>query len=162
MAAAYMARAVLGFNEQFERLGALAVVVAVGAMLAWIETPWTGLALAACLLLIIRPLATMLTLARVPSLSLRQRVLIGWFGVRGVGSIYYLALAFTHGVADTVARTLADTALVVVATSVILHGVSVTPLMRAYEARGAAKRARLKGDRARGTERSESASGEHR
>ena len=36
-APAYMARAVLSFNEQLERLGELAAVLVVGAMLADIE-----------------------------------------------------------------------------------------------------------------------------
>ena len=134
-AAAYMARAVLSINEQFERLGELALVVAVGAMLAWIETPWPGVALAACLFVVVRPLATLVTLAPVRSLALRQRAFIAWFGVRGVGSIYYLTFAFSHGLAGAEARTLADATLVVVATSVVLHGISVTPLMRWYESR---------------------------
>jgi NhaP-type Na+/H+ or K+/H+ antiporter len=133
--AASMARAVLSINEQFERLGELALVVAVGAMLAWVETPWPGLALAVCLFAVIRPLATLLTLAPVPSLALRQRAFIAWFGVRGVGSIYYLTFAFSHGLGGADARTLADATLVVVAASVVLHGISVTPLMRWYESR---------------------------
>jgi NhaP-type Na+/H+ or K+/H+ antiporter len=138
-AAAYMARAVLSFNEQFERLGEVAVVVAVGAMLAYVETPWPGLALAACLFIVIRPLATLVALAGVPSLRLRQRGFIAWFGVRGVGSIYYLTYAFSHGVAHADARTLTDVTLLVVAASVVLHGISVTPLMRWYETRGASR-----------------------
>ena len=46
-APAYMARAVLGFNEQLERLGELAVVLVVGAMLADIEVLGPGIWLAA-------------------------------------------------------------------------------------------------------------------
>jgi NhaP-type Na+/H+ or K+/H+ antiporter len=138
-AAAYMARAVLSFNEQFERLGEVAVVVAVGAMLAFVETPWPGLVLAACLFIVIRPLATLVALAGVPSLRLRERGFIAWFGVRGVGSIYYLTYAFSHDVANSDARALTDATLLVVAASVVLHGVSVTPLMRWYEARGAGR-----------------------
>ena len=133
-APAYMARAVLGFNEQLERLGELAVVLVVGAMLANIEVLWPGILLALALFVIIRPLATMLTLCRMP-LSRPQRAFIAWFGVRGVGSIYYLTYALSHGVPAPAARMLADITLVVVAASIVLHGVSVTPLMQRYSAR---------------------------
>jgi sodium/hydrogen antiporter len=133
-APAYMARAVLNFNQQLERLGELAVVLVVGAMLAKIEVLGPGLLLAAGLFVIIRPMATVLTLFRTP-LSRPQRAFVAWFGVRGIGSVYYLAYALAHGVAAPTARVLADITLVVIAASIVLHGVSVTPLMRRYSAR---------------------------
>ena len=132
-APAYMARAVLGFNEQLERLGELAVVLVVGAMLADIEVVGPGLWVALSLFVVIRPAATLLTLFRVP-LSRPQRAFIAWFGVRGVGSIYYLAYALSHGVHAPAGRMLADVTLVVVAGSIVLHGISVTPLMQRYSA----------------------------
>jgi NhaP-type Na+/H+ or K+/H+ antiporter len=138
-APAYMARAVLSFNEQLERLGELTVVLVVGAMLAEIEVLWTGVVLALVLFVVIRPVATVLTLFRTP-LSRRQRVFIAWFGVRGVGSMYYLAYALSHGVSAPVDRMLADMTLVVVASSIVLHGVSVTPLMQRYSARTGSRR----------------------
>ncbi len=137
-APAYMARAVLSFNEQLERLGELAVVLVVGAMLAEIQRLGPGVVLAAGLFVVIRPLATMLTLVRTP-LSRAQRAFIAWFGVRGVGSVYYLAYALSQGVPAEAAQTLADITLVVVATSIVVHGVSVTPLMRRYSARTGAR-----------------------
>ena len=130
-APAYMARAVLNFNEQLERLGELAVVLVLGAMLADIEATAAGLWIAAALFVVIRPLATLIALFPV-ALSTAQRAFIAWFGVRGVGSMYYLAYALTHGVAAGPARQLTDITLVVVAASIVLHGVSVTPLMRRY------------------------------
>ena len=130
-APAYMARAVLSFNEQLERLGELAVVLVVGAMLADIERPGPGVLMAACLFVLIRPLSTMLTLVGTP-LSRTQRAVIAWFGVRGVGSVYYLAYALSHGVSAPAAQMLADITLMVVAASIVVHGVSVTPLMRQY------------------------------
>jgi NhaP-type Na+/H+ or K+/H+ antiporter len=133
-APAYMARAVLSFNEQLERLGEFAVVIALGAMLAYIETVGHGVMVAAALFLVVRPLAAMLTLIGSP-LSGTQRAFVAWFGVRGVGSLYYLAFALTHGLSGPTARTLADITLVVVAISIVVHGVSVTPLMRRYAAR---------------------------
>ena len=132
-APAYMARAVLGFNEQLERLGELAVVLVVGAMLSGISATGPGIWLGLSAFVVIRPAATLLTLVRTP-LSRAQRAFIAWFGVRGIGSIYYLAYALSHGVSGPTGRVLADVTLVVVAGSVLLHGVSVTPLMRRYSA----------------------------
>ncbi len=133
-APAYMASAVLAFNEQLERLGELAVMLVVGAMLATVTSPWPGLAIAAVLFFAIRPVAAAVALWRT-RLTLPQRAFVGWFGVRGVGSIYYLAYAVAHGVPEPSARVLVDITLVVVAASVVLHGGTVTPLMRWYSAR---------------------------
>jgi NhaP-type Na+/H+ or K+/H+ antiporter len=138
-APAYMARAVLGFNEQLERLGEVAVVIVVGAMLANVEDSAGGLLLAAILFLIIRPLSTMVALS-VTSLTGVQRAFIAWFGVRGIGSIYYLSYAVTHGLAGPHAQALADLTFVVVATSIVVHGVSVTPLMKRYDNGGGLER----------------------
>ena len=133
-APAYMARAVLGFNEQLERLGELAVVLAVGAMLAGVHQVWPGLLLAIALFVIVRPASTLLALSHAPMTRL-QRLVAAWFGIRGVGSIYYLTYALAHGLAGPSARALADATLVVVAASIVVHGLSVTPLMRRYAAR---------------------------
>jgi NhaP-type Na+/H+ or K+/H+ antiporter len=128
-APAYMARAVLNFNEQLDRLGELAVVLVLGALLADIESASAGVWVAVALFLVIRPLATLVSLLPT-SLTRPQRGFIAWFGVRGVGSLYYLAYALTHGVTAGPARTLADITLIVVAASIVLHGVSVTPMMK--------------------------------
>ena len=133
-APAYMARAVLGFNEQLERLGEVAVVLVVGAMLSDIETFRPGIWLALAVFVVIRPVATLLALLGGSSTP-PQRALIAWFGVRGIGSIYYLAYALSHGVPESEGRRLVDITLVVVAGSIFLHGISVTPLMRRYSAR---------------------------
>lgn len=132
-APAYMARAVLGFNEQLERLGELVVVLVVGAMLADVEVTASRIALALVLFMVIRPAATLATLFFL-RLSAPQRAFIAWFGVRGVGSIYYLAYALSHGVPAPAGRMLADVTLIVVAGSIVLHGISATPLMQRYSA----------------------------
>ena len=130
-APAYMAQAVLGFNEQLERLGEVAVVLVLGGLLS--QVTWTASAclFVAALFLVVRPLATSLSLAG-SELSMGQRALVGWFGVRGVGSVYYLAFALTHGTPAAEARLLADITLIAVAASVVVHGISVTPVMRRY------------------------------
>lgn len=134
-APAVMASAVLAFNEQLERITEVAVVIVLGAMLATVT--WTSHPLwwfIPVLFLVIRPAATFLSLPWTRT-SIGQRAIIAWFGVRGVGSIYYLTYALTHGLGGPEARELADIALAVVAASIVAHGVSVTPLMTKYERR---------------------------
>ena len=133
-ASAYMARAVLGFNERLERMAEVALVVIVGAMLPLRELPRDALWMAPLLLLVVRPIAVILV-ARGVRVSAVQRRLIAWFGVRGIGSLYYLAYAIEHGLAGGQARRLADLTLTVVAVSIVVHGVSVTPLLRSYTER---------------------------
>lgn len=131
-APAFMAHAVLGFNQQMERIGELAIVIAIGALLwavEWRHAPWWFVVL---LLLVIRPLATWAGLSGSRS-SRRQRWLIAWFGIRGIGSLYYLMYAINHGLPDALAVQLSALTLSVVVASILVHGVSVTPLMAAYE-----------------------------
>ena len=46
--------------------------------------------------------------------------------------MYYLAFAVTHGLPEPVAADLTRLTLTAVAASVVLHGISVTPLMNLY------------------------------
>lgn len=61
------------------------------------------------------------------------QAMIGWFGIRGIGSVYYLSFAITHGLEPGLASTLASLTLGLVAASVLVHGISVTPVMAWYE-----------------------------
>jgi len=125
---------VLQFNGQLERIVEFVLVIVVGAALARINWSWPLLLFAAVSLLLIRPCLVALTV-RDDVISVRQRRLMGWFGIRGIGSVYYLAYAIHHGVSGAEAATLASVVLAVVAISIVLHGISVTPLMASYERR---------------------------
>lgn len=71
-----------------------------------------------------------------------QRGLIGWFGIRGIGSVFYLLFAIRHGVDGRVADTLVALTLWTVAASIIVvHGLSALPLMRRYLVWRSARRA---------------------
>lgn len=130
----YLASAMLHFNEQLERIGEVAVVVFVGALLFAGGVPWAALWFVPLLLFVIRPLAVWIGLRGEPIVPSQAR-LIGWFGIRGIGSIYYLMYAIQHGLQSPIGRPLTELVLVTVAVSVLLHGVSVTPLMRHYSNR---------------------------
>ena len=130
-APAYMTQAVLGFTEQLERIGEVAVMLLVGVMISVTAIPSDALWFVPLLLLVIRPGAAALGMIGSTTTWL-QRAFIAWFGIRGIGSIYYLMYAITHGVSEETARLMTGLTLAVVATSVVVHGVSVTPLMRRY------------------------------
>lgn len=127
-APAYMARALLEHNEQLERMAELALVVLVGAMLANVGLGLRDVVLALVLFLVLRPVSVMAGLMRA-RLHPHDVRLFAWLGVRGIGSLYYLAYAVTHGLAADRADTLASVALATIALSVVAHGVSVTPLL---------------------------------
>jgi NhaP-type Na+/H+ or K+/H+ antiporter len=62
----------------------------------------------------------------------RMRGLVGWFGVRGIGSLYYLMYAIQHGLAEDLALELLQLTLVVVALSILVHGITAKPMMRRF------------------------------
>ena len=127
-APAHMAQALLVFNEQLERIGEVAVAVVLGALLSpAIFTPHV-LWLAPLLLLAIRPVAVGLGLLGSRA-DMRERALIAWFGIRGVGSIYYLMFALTHGLPPEFRDLTIGLTLSTVALSIVVHGLSVTPVM---------------------------------
>jgi len=74
-------------------------------------------------------MATALTIRRA-ELSTARRRMLAWFGIRGIGSIYYATFAI--GVANNApwANELASATLATVAISIGVHGISATPLMR--------------------------------
>ena len=136
LAPAVLARAVLAFDEQLERIAEVALVVMLGALLATVDFTSAVWWFPPLLLLVIRPLAVLVGLAGARSTPL-QRGLTCWFGIRGIGSIYYLMYAINHGLDPAIARQLIDLTLITVATSIVAHGISVTPLMGRY--RGVSK-----------------------
>jgi sodium/hydrogen antiporter len=131
-AAQRMAAALMNFNDQLERILEAAVVVLLGAVLTtefWAsEVIW----LAPLLFLVVRPLAVVVGLLG-KGTSYSQEALMGWFGIRGIGSIYYLTYALGYGVTGELADRLTALVLSLVALSIVVHGVSVTPLMKRYE-----------------------------
>jgi hypothetical protein len=84
--------------------------------------------------LVIRPIAAAVGLLGSDTTRV-QRTFISWFGVRGIGSIYYLMFALVHGLEGAIAREMIGLTLTVIATSVVIHGMSVTPMMSWYNHR---------------------------
>lgn len=139
----HMMESVERFNAQLERLAEVTVVLVVGALLSVVDFGTEVLWFVPVLLLVIRPLAVYAGLVGA-KVERSQRRLIAWFGIRGIGSIYYLMYAVTHDLHPVIAQRLLAITLAVVVASVLLHGVSVTPLMRRYETRRKTKAQRHK------------------
>jgi sodium/hydrogen antiporter len=118
----------LSFGETMERLIAAALVLAVG-IAAVPAFGWAAAGVAAVLLFVIRPAAVWIATMG-SNVPWQRRVLIGWFGIRGLGTLNYLAFGLGHGLGGPQATALQGVVVTVVATSVLMHGVSVTPLMR--------------------------------
>ncbi len=131
---AQMMRAVQRFNSQLESFAEVGIVLAVGVLLATVKFRSEVLWFVPVLFLVIRPLAVGAALLGTP-VTRAQRGLMGWFGIRGIGSLYYLLYAISHGIRPALVQELLSITLAVVVASVVAHGISVTPLMRRYEAR---------------------------
>ena len=122
--------------ETVEKVTELALLLVLGSTvtIAGLSTPGlSGWLLAPFLLLLLRPLLVGISFAR-SKLSGRERAFIGWFGIRGIGSFYYAAVAIDAGVlADSEVSVIYWTMLVVVGLSVVVHGLTAGPLARRLE-----------------------------
>lgn len=127
----HMTMVSLRFVEQLERLAEVGMLLLIGGMLS--TNSWSSpyLVLAILMMFLFRPLAVHagLLMSRVPQ---RDRWIIAYFGIRGIGSLYYLAYALEHGLDGSDATVLVSATLVVVAVSVILHGLTVSPITRRF------------------------------
>lgn len=118
----------LVFKEHLERLSEVILVLLVGGSLFLDSWSWKAVGLALFLFMLARPVSVFASLigSRTPW---RIQGLSAWFGVRGIGSLYYLMYAIQHGLPEPLALELMQMTLIVVALSILLHGTSVKPLM---------------------------------
>nr|WP_298140929.1 sodium:proton antiporter [uncultured Pseudomonas sp.] len=124
---------ILSFGNVLERALEVLLVTILGVVLA-AHWDWRALLLGGLLFGVIRPLAVWLLL-RGGLVSHGQRWLLGWFGIRGIGSLYYLSYALTHGLPEAMLDDAVGLVLSVVALSILVHGVSTQPLLARYERR---------------------------
>ncbi|MBE9177110.1 sodium:proton antiporter [Oculatella sp. LEGE 06141] len=124
----------LEFTERIEKLLEIGTILLLGSMLR-VEPILTyggvGLLVAGALLFIIRPVGAWISTFG-DRIKPSTRLLYGWFGIRGVGSLYYLSYAFGEGVPTETAEVLGWITYITIVISVVLHGISTTPLMKWY------------------------------
>jgi NhaP-type Na+/H+ or K+/H+ antiporter len=138
--------------ERLERLLTLVVLLGLGfsftnGLLANLD--WRGVVVGLALVLVIRPVAGYLAFlghrrqVGTAGLDHRERLVVAFFGVRGVGSIYYLSFA-AGTAAFSEERWMWSTVGFTVALSVLVHGVLATPAMTWLEGRSGAAARRLR------------------
>ena len=125
------------FADEVERLLMMALLLGFGAMLTGADLlrslAWPEIAFALLAIFVVRPLAGWLALLG-SSRPRGERWIIAFFGIRGLGSIYYLAYGLNHGAFGEAEALWRATGLVILI-SILLHGFTVTPTMRRLDRR---------------------------
>ncbi len=103
-----------------------ALVSGLLATVTWVDA---GLALA--ILLVVRPVTGLIGLAGFAT-DRGERLTLAFFGIRGAGSIYYLAYGLNH-IELVGAERLWGLVGLVILLSILLHGLTVTPIMRSLD-----------------------------
>lgn len=134
------------FTSEIEQLVSVALLVLLGGAVAsglLADLSWRGAIGAFVVIFLIRPLAGYIAMLR-SNVSTADRRAIGFFGIRGIGSFYYLAVATQLAAFADADELWAATAFTVLL-SIFVHGVSATPIMRTLDARRQ-RRSRRAGD----------------
>lgn len=120
------------FAEQIERLLMMVLLVCFGAAIAegsiFGALSWQVIVTTALVLFVVRPLAAWVGLIGFQTSS-REKAVIAFFGIRGLGSFYYLAFALGQAEFEG-ATILWVTVCFAVLSSIVMHGVMVTPVMQ--------------------------------
>ena len=120
--------------ELSEKLLELSVILLLGSLLTLtgLRLPgWEGWLLAALVIGAVRPLACLAALAGSQLDRPSEKTFVAWFGVRGVGSLFYVSAAVEAGVLAAGERDLLVwTVIACVLLSIVVHGISAGPWMR--------------------------------
>jgi NhaP-type Na+/H+ or K+/H+ antiporter len=119
------------FKEHLERLSEMLLVLLIGGTLFLDSWSLRAVGLALFLFLVARPISVFIGLLGTQT-SWPLRGMVGWFGVRGIGSLFYLMYAIQHGLSEAIALELISLTLIAVTLSIIVHGISVKPFMSRF------------------------------
>ena len=119
------------FKEHLERLSELILILLLGGTLFLDSWSWRAAGLALFLFMVARPVSVLAGLLGTRT-SWPIRGMVGWFGVRGIGSLYYLMYAIQHGLPEKLSLELIQLTLITVSLSILVHGTSVKPLMSRF------------------------------
>ncbi len=133
----------LEFVERIEKLLEVGTILLLGSILLFkpmLNHAAQSLLVIILLFLVIRPVGAWISTIGIRHFNSHRRKLhpatrwlFGWFGIRGVGSLYYLAYAFGNGLKGEAAEQIAWITYTTIIVSVVIHGISSTPLMNWYE-----------------------------
>ncbi len=110
------------------RLSEMILILLIGGMIFIDSWSWRAAGLALFLFMAARPVSVLDSMLGTRTLW-PIRGMVGWFGVRGIGSLYYLMYAIQHGLPENLALELIQLTLIVVTLSIVVHGISVKPMM---------------------------------
>jgi sodium/hydrogen antiporter len=120
--------------ERVEKLLELAVILLLGSMLTTtgLSVPgWEGWLLAVLLLAVVRPAACLLSLVGSHMEHPGEKAFVAWFGVRGVGTLYYVAVVVAAGALGPAEQELLVwTCVAAVLVSIVVHGITAGPSLR--------------------------------
>lgn len=118
------------FSDQIERLLMMLLLVLFGGALAnglLSSLTWTDALIGLAVVFVVRPVAGLIAMAG-SGHPWRERLLLAFLGIRGVGSVYYLAYGINHGEFGDSERIWAVVGFIILV-SIIVHGVTATPLL---------------------------------
>ena len=119
------------FGEHLERLSEVILILIIGGMLFVDSWSWRAVGFALFLFMVARPVSVLVGLIGTGT-PWNIRGMVSWFGVRGIGSLYYLMYAIQHGLPKELAMQLIHLTLMVVTLSILVHGTSVKPMMERF------------------------------
>lgn len=121
------------FSEQLEKILVLGLMLFLAAYLSGeylAVFEWYMIPVAVIVLIVVRPMAGLIALpgSRLP---MEKKLIISFFGIRGIGSVYYLLYAFYH--ADFPQHREAMALVVnVIVFSILIHGLLARPTMKKW------------------------------
>jgi NhaP-type Na+/H+ or K+/H+ antiporter len=125
------------FAEEMERVMMMVLLVLFGASIAnghlIQNVTWQVVAFALVTLFVIRPVTAWVSMSGL-GLPRDERAVISFFGIRGLGSLYYLAYGLSHAQFPA-AETLWTVTSLTIVISIFLHGATVTPTMQLLDLR---------------------------
>lgn len=124
----------LRFMDRIEKLAEIGTILLLGSLLRIepiLRFAVPALLVTVLLLFVVRPIGTWISTINTP-IHPATRFLFGWFGIRGVGSLYYLGYALSNGLKDEAGELIAWITFIVIVISVVIHGTTATPLMKLY------------------------------
>ncbi|MBB3997172.1 cation:proton antiporter [Aureimonas pseudogalii] len=119
-------------TEQIERIAMMVLLLVFGgALVSGLLAPlrWIDAGAAVVTLLVVRPLTGLIGLMGHRA-DWTERLTLAFFGIRGIGSVYYLAYGLNHMPDVEGGDRLWAIVGLIILISILMHGITVTPIMR--------------------------------
>lgn len=119
------------FSDQIERLLMMLLLVLFGGALAnglLASLTWVDALIGLAVVFVVRPAAGLVAMIG-SGQPMRERLLLAFLGIRGVGSVYYVAYGLNHGDFGVSERLWAVVGFIILV-SILVHGVTAAPLLR--------------------------------